>query len=48
VAFKESITKFDTEFAVFGYKTASDTKAASFKTQGVLAPVLVRELEESK
>jgi len=26
VPFNEGITKFDTEFAVFGHKTASDTK----------------------
>jgi hypothetical protein len=28
VPFNEGITKFDTEFAVLGYKTASDTKGA--------------------
>jgi ParB family chromosome partitioning protein len=29
-------------------KSATTQKAASFKTQGILAPLLVRELEESK
>jgi hypothetical protein len=29
-------------------KSSATQKAVSFKTQGVLAPLLVRELEESK
>ena len=29
-------------------KSSATQKAASFKTQGILAPLLVRELEESK
>jgi len=29
-------------------KSSTTQKAASFKTQGILAPLLVRELEESK
>ncbi|HKV79945.1 MAG TPA: hypothetical protein VJP02_17480 [Candidatus Sulfotelmatobacter sp.] len=29
VPFKEGTTKFDMEFAVFGHKTASDTKAGN-------------------
>jgi hypothetical protein len=48
VPFNEGITKFDTEFAVSGTKRRATQKAASFKTQGVLAPLLVRELEPSK
>jgi ParB-like nuclease domain len=35
-------------FGVLGHKMTNDTKAASFKTQRILAPLLVRELEESK
>jgi ParB/RepB/Spo0J family partition protein len=31
-----------------GTKQRATQKAASFKTQGILAPLLVRELEESK
>ena len=31
-----------------GTKRRATQKAASFKTQGILAPLLVRELEESK
>ena len=35
-------------WACLATKSSATQKAASFKTQGVLAPLLVRELEQSK
>src|SRR5712671_7297039 len=35
-------------WASWATKSVTTQKAASFKTQGILAPLLVRELEESK
>jgi hypothetical protein len=41
VPFKEGITKFDTEFAVFGHKTASDTKSGAVS---IMARISTRRL----
>jgi ParB family chromosome partitioning protein len=48
VSFKEGTAKFDTQFAVFGHKTASDTKSRQLQDARDSGPLLVRELEESK
>jgi hypothetical protein len=46
----EKVTSMpDARFGVLGHKMTNDTKGSQFQdTQGVLAPLLVRELESSK
>lgn len=47
VSYKMRIASCHADLRVLGHKMVNDTKAASFKTQGVLAPLLVRARRES-
>ena len=48
VPFGAANTSSGAPFGVLGHKMINDTKGGQLQTQGILAPLLVRELGESK